>query len=152
MLCVDQTLDWREAAEKDKFADCVIIATPDREHKVSQENSDHHYDISDFVHNTAGAPGPSQFHTNAECYNWKQLKRYTPPKKKQQQTNKTGNKLISRSVSTLKQLHHVCTQHYWSAVSLTVLQKCLTLSLKAVKNKQTNKKLVISWSVEEYLC
>ena len=69
MLCVDQTLDWREAAEKDKFADCVIIATPDREHKVSQGNSDHHYDISDFVHNTAGAPGPSQFHTNAECYN-----------------------------------------------------------------------------------
>ncbi|KAK7497914.1 hypothetical protein BaRGS_00010785 [Batillaria attramentaria] len=25
--------DWRDAANKDKFADCVIIATPDREHK-----------------------------------------------------------------------------------------------------------------------
>ncbi|XP_070207390.1 putative oxidoreductase YteT isoform X2 [Littorina saxatilis] len=25
--------DWREAAEREKFADCVIIATPDREHK-----------------------------------------------------------------------------------------------------------------------
>lgn len=27
--------DWPEAAARDKFADCVIIATPDRKHKVS---------------------------------------------------------------------------------------------------------------------
>lgn len=49
MLCVDPTSDWREAAEREKFADCVIIATPDREHKVCHGNEDQNNNCSKLI-------------------------------------------------------------------------------------------------------